>query len=192
LKLTSKEILTRLGAGESIASVCATAGCSRVEFDAWWREECRQRVPPAAENSHIPGLSGKVSIRRDAWGVPHVEAGGDADLFFGFGYVTAQDRLFQLDWFRRKARGRLAEILGREGVESDLLYRTINLAGIAEAEWHSLPEETRTLVEAYSAGVNALIEASRDRPPIEFDLLDYRPEPWSPLSHLRTQNSASR
>src|SRR5205823_2345122 len=71
-----------------------------------------------------------------------------------------------------------------EGVESDLLYRTINLAGIAEAEWHSLPEETRSLVEAYSAGVNALIEATRDLPPIEFDLLDYRPEPWSPLDCL--------
>jgi penicillin amidase len=92
--------------------------------------------------------------------------------------------LFQLDFLRRKARGKLAEILGPDGLESDRLYRTLDLAAIAEAEWHSLPVETRELLAAYAAGVNAVLEASRDRPPIEFDLLNYRPEPWSPVDSL--------
>jgi penicillin amidase len=125
-----------------------------------------------------------VRICRDGHGIPHVEAMSDADLFFGFGYATAQDRLFQLDFLRRKARGRLAEILGPASVESDRLYRTIGLAQIADTEWRHLPQSTRDLVSAYTAGVNAVMEASVQLPAIEFDLLDYRPEPWSPIDCL--------
>lgn len=179
-----KNLLARLGAGESIAAVCAAAGWDRPRFDDWWRQECRRRVPPADGIVHAPGLRSRVHVRCDAWGVPHVEADTDADLFFGFGYATAQDRLFQLDYLRRKARGRLAEVLGKEAVESDLLYRTLDLAGIAEAEWRSQPQDSRDLVTAYAAGVNAVIGQSADAPPIEFDLLDYRPEPWSPVDCL--------
>jgi penicillin amidase len=184
LKITSKEMLCRLGTGETIANVCRQAGCSREEFDAWWREECRRRVPVATGTVQIAGLRSRVRICRDHWGVPHIEANSDSDLFFGFGYATAQDRLFQLDYFRRKAHGRLAEVLGSEALDSDLLYRTIDLAGIAETEWRTLSRETQHLVEAYTAGINALVAESQERPPIEFDLLDYRPQPWSPLDCL--------
>jgi penicillin amidase len=184
MNLNSNDLLTRLGAGGSIAAVCAAAGWDRPRFDAWWREECRRRVPPASGIVHARGLRSRVSIGRDGWGVPCVAADTDADLFFGFGYATAQDRLFQLDYLRRKARGRLAEVLGTEAVESDLLYRTLDLAGIAEAEWRSLPADTRDLTAAYAAGVNASIDRSANAPPIEFDLLDYRPEPWSPADCL--------
>jgi len=184
LTRNSKEILTRLGAGEPINAVCARAGWSREQFDRWWGEECRRRVPAASASTPVRGVRGRVRITRDRCGIPHVEAENDADLFFGFGYATAQDRLFQLDWTRHKAHGRLAEVLGAEGVESDLLYRTLALSQIAANEWDSLPQGIRDLVSAYSAGVNAVIEASRDSPPIEFNLLDYRPEPWSPLDCL--------
>jgi penicillin amidase len=182
--LDGKDILTRLGAGGLIASLCTQAGWSRGQFDAWWREECQRRVPPAEGAARIRGLAGRVRIGRDRWGIPHVEADSDADLFVGFGYATAQDRLFQLDFLRRTARGRLAEILGPKGVESDLLHRTLDLARIADAEWRHLPAATRSLVSAYADGVNALIDASQDRLPIEFALLDYRPEPWSPVDSL--------
>ncbi len=182
--LTNMDLLSCLGAGASIASVCATAGWSREQFDAWWRGECQRRVPPAAGVARVRGLGERVRIGRDRWGIPHVEAASDADLFFGFGYATAQDRLFQLDFLRRKARGRLAEILGPSAVEGDVLYRILDLAGIAEVEWRHLPAATCALVAAYAAGVNALIDASADRLPIEFDLLGYRPEPWSPLDSL--------
>src|SRR5919201_152144 len=184
MNLSSQEILTRLGAGDPIAAVGARAGWSREQFDAWWREECRQRVRAVTGAVRARGLRGRVRIGRDRWGIPHIEADSDPDLFFGFGYATAQDRLFQLDYLRRKACGRLAEVLGPEGLESDLLYRTLGLAQIAEAEWQSLSDQTRDLLAAYAAGINAVIDASRDQPPIEFDLLDYRPGPWSPVASL--------
>src|SRR5262249_50101993 len=127
---------------------------------------------------------GPVQIDRDSRGIPHIHAGSDADLFFGFGYAMAADRLFQMDYLRRKGRGRLAEVLGPEALELDRLARTVGLGSIAEAEWETLDEETRTLVDAFAAGVNALIEQTRDDPAIEFDLLGYRPEAWSPVDCL--------
>src|SRR5262245_19185705 len=92
----SKEILIRLGAGEPIPGICEWAGWSREQFDAWWREECRRRVPASAGAVRVRGTGGQVRIGRDRWGIPHVQAQSDADLLFGFGYATAQDRLFQL------------------------------------------------------------------------------------------------
>ncbi len=178
MKLESKELLARLGRGERIDAACAAAGITREEFDRWWREECRRRVP-ASEGSRPAAVRAAVRIERDEWGVPHVHAGSDADLLFGHGYAVAQDRLFQLDFLRRKARGRLAEVLGPEGVESDLLHRTVGLAQIARAEAAGLAAETRELLASYAAGVNAGIAESRGRLPVEFDLLGYEPEPWT-------------
>ena len=132
MKLTSKEMLVRLGNGETIAKVCEAAGIARPEFDAWWRTECQRRVPGSAGTRKHGSLQKSVRIERDSRGVAHVHAENDRDVFFGFGYATAQDRLFQLDYLRRKARGRLAEVMGPEAVESDLLYRTIGLSQIAQ------------------------------------------------------------
>src|SRR5438094_302476 len=154
--------LPRLGAGEPIARLCAEAGVGRAEFDTCWRAECRRRVPPMAGTRDLPGLRGPVRIARDPRGVPHVSAGTDPDLFFGFGYAVAQDRLFQLEYVRRKAAGRLAEVLGPEAVESDRLFRTLDLAGLAGREWAGLPAETRELVAAYAAGVDPIARESGD------------------------------
>ena len=178
MRLTSGEILAKLGRGERIADICAIAGLTREQFDAWWREECSRRVP----TSQPPGE--RATIRRDFRGVPTVQAANDPDLFFGSGYATAQDRLFQLDYLRRKARGRLAEILGPEAIDSDILYRTIGLSRLAEVEWDTLRDEIQSLLRAYCDGINALIEETRHNPPIEFDLLEYRPEPWMPVDSL--------
>ncbi|HWY88385.1 MAG TPA: penicillin acylase family protein, partial [Gemmataceae bacterium] len=185
--MTHRDLLTRLGRGDSIAAVCSAAGMTRAQFDAWWRDECRRRVPPATGKRFIPrgaGLTGAVRIERDRWGVPHVYAGKDTDLFFGFGYATAQDRLFQLDFLRRKARGRLAEIVGIDGLESDILHRTLGLGRIADKEWTALPAEIQNLLGAYTAGINAVIDETGDCLPIEFDLLHYRPERWLPTDSL--------
>ncbi|HZW33423.1 MAG TPA: penicillin acylase family protein [Isosphaeraceae bacterium] len=179
----SQEILARLGRGESIAAVCAWAGLSRQAFDAWWQAEIARRVP-AMEGVRTAAVRGPVRIDRDAVGIPHIRAANDVDLFFGFGYAMAADRLFQMDYLRRKGRGRLAEVLGPEALELDRLARTVGLGSIAEAEWMRLDEETRRLVDAFAAGVNALREQTREHPPIEFDLLGFRPEPWSPVDCL--------
>ena len=153
-RLSSPEMLTRLGSGHSIADVCAAAGVSRVQFVAWWRTECRRRVPATEGVCRVRGPRGRVEIRRDRWGMPHVFAESDGDLFFGFGYAVAQDRLCQLDLWRRKARGRLAEILGQDALDSDILYRTLGMGQAADTEWVALPGNTRELIAAYSAGVN--------------------------------------
>jgi penicillin amidase len=198
MNLSGPDILRRLGAGESISSVCTAAGISRDEFDAWWQAETAARVPRPG-GSRRAGVRRPVQIERNPWGIPSIYADNDEDLFFGFGYAMAQDRLFQLDFLRRKGSGRLAEVFGADGVdvstlshyvgvvnvvEIDLLTRTVGLRRIAEHEWTTLPPETRTLLEAFTAGINAVLEESRGRLPIEFSLLDYEPEPWSPIDSL--------
>jgi penicillin amidase len=198
MKLSVKEVLRRLGAGELISEVATAAGLTEGEFAAWWRAEAASRVPPMS-GSRKGAVYRPVRIDRDSWGIPSIFAQNDADLFFGFGYAMAQDRLFQLDFLRRKGAGRLAEILGPDGagldylwrfvglgsvLEWDVLARTVGLRRIAEREWHRLPAETQHLLESFSEGINALREDTRDRPPIEFDLLDYRPEPWTAVDCL--------
>ncbi|HEY7157312.1 MAG TPA: penicillin acylase family protein, partial [Gemmataceae bacterium] len=198
MNLASKEILRRLGDGESIASVCAAVGMSRSAFEEWWKCETTARVSAMTGNRRA-SVRRSVQIVRNRWGIPSIQADNDEDLFFGFGYAMAQDRLFQLDFLRRKGAGRLSEILGPDGreldylwrfaglrnvFEWDLLARTVGIRRIAEFEWTGLPEETRTVLRAFSAGINAVLEDSEDRLPIEFDLLGYRPEPWTPIDCL--------
>ena len=178
MKLSGQDILRRLGAGESIQSVCEAAGIARAEFDAWWAAECARRAPQRQSGRAVP-VSADVTIVRNAWGIPHIFAQQDADLFFAYGYAMAQDRLWQMDYLRRKALGRLSEILGAETIELDTIARTVGLNRIAAHEAETLPTETGRLLEAFTRGVNALIAECSARLPIEFGLLDYAPEPWS-------------
>src|SRR5262249_18341819 len=159
------QLLARLGAGEPISTVCQAAGISREEFDSWWGKEIAARVP-ASSGTTRAAVTSRVRISRDKCGIPHVFADNESDLFFGCGYATAQDRLFQLDYLRRRALGRLSEVLGPEGLELDLVARTVGLHLIAEQEWESLPDETRRLLVAFTSGINALMHDSGDRLPI--------------------------
>ena len=179
----SAELLKGLGSGESISSLCRASGMSRTEFDQWWNEEISRRTP-------LPNVQLNTSVKSDAqvvrnkWGVPKILAGNDEDLFFAFGFAMAQDRLFQLDYLRRKGHGRLSEVLGNDGIHLDTVARTVGLNRIATAEWASTPDETRKLLRRFSDGINALIEMSKDNLPVEFALLDYEPEPWHPVDCL--------
>ena len=163
MKKSAQEMLRMLGAGEPIVQVCKAAAISREEFDTWWRLETRSRI---SEQTGVREATVKqgVEIRRDGRGVPHIRAGNDEDLFFGFGHALAQDRLFQIDYLRRRGSGRLAEIFGPNGaeldlmsripgfqsiLELDLLARTVGLRQIAEKEWTTLSSETRQLLSAY-------------------------------------------
>lgn len=176
-------MLGRLGRRESIAEVCAASGLTAGEFEVWWDGEIRRRLAVLDGETGGP-VGAAVEIRRDGSGLPHIFAENETDLFVGYGYAMAQDRLFQMDYLRRQAVGRLAEILGPEAFDYDLLVRTIGLHRIAAEETARLPAETAARYEAFADGVNAFIEASCDLPPIEFDLLDYRPEPWRPLDSI--------
>src|ERR1700674_4605075 len=109
----------------------------------------------------LPGLHSRVTVRRDERGIPYIEAANDDDLHFAQGYVTASDRLWQMDLMRRTARGELAEILGagpnNVALEQDKQHRILGFAQEAEAEVAQAAPQSRALLEAYAAGVNAYI-----------------------------------
>ncbi len=182
-----RDVLRRLGTGEAIESVCRTAGWTRSEFDSRWHGEAASRAP-RCEGQVVANVRTDVTIERDRWGIPHIFADSHHDLCFGLGFAMAQDRMFQMDYLRRKGLGRLAEVLGAEGLPLDLVARTVGLNRIAQAEWTSLPDETRDVLQSFAEGVNAWIEQCGEQLPIEFDLLDYRPVPWSPLDSLAIEN----
>lgn len=129
---------------------------------------------------HIPGLQRPVTVLRDRWGVPHIFAETQDDLFLAQGFVAAQDRLWQLEIWRRAGEGRLAEIAGPEAVERDRFARLLRYRGDLAAEYASYAPDAKRILESFVRGVNAAIAASRDRLPIEFQLAGVRPEPWTP------------
>src|SRR5215213_4372317 len=140
---------------------------------------------PQQNSIQIKGIKGKVVIHRDERGIPYIEAQNDEDLYFGQGYATAQDRLWQMDLFRRTARGELAEILGAGpgniAIDQDKLHRTYGFAQAAEAEVAAASPRTRTMLEAYARGVNAYAASldPKSMPP-EFQVLQYSFRPWTP------------
>jgi penicillin amidase len=141
-------------------------------------DSARARLATLAGRVAVPGLDSAVEVRRDRWGVPHIYARTVADLFKAQGYVAAQDRLWQMEMWRRQGEGRLAEVLGPAFVERDRFARLLEYRGDMAAEWVSYAPDTRAIVRAFVAGVNAYIREVRQRPPIEFTLLGFRPEPW--------------
>ena len=120
----------------------------------------------------LPGLKANVTIRRDARAIPYVKASNETDLFFAQGYVTASDRLWQMDLMRRLARGETAEIFGTQALEQDKRWRRFNFSKIAEENLVFLSPELRTALDSYAKGVNAYIATLNDTTlPIEFRIL---------------------
>ncbi len=140
-----------------------------------------QRTFPTIDgNVEVPGLHSKVEVYRDEWGIPHIYAHDAEDLFFAQGYVTAQDRLWQMEMNRRIGSGTLSEVLGDATLDDDRFIRTLGWRRVAEMEADSLEGESKALLEAYAAGVNAFIESHRGSLPLEFTILGFEPEPWTP------------
>src|SRR5947207_5177640 len=108
----------------------------------------QQPAAPAAAPLKIAGLQDRVTIRRDERGIPYIQAANDHDLYFAQGYVTASDRLWQMDIFRRNARGELAEILGSAAVEEDKRHRTFGFTQVADAEVAQASPQARGILEA--------------------------------------------
>lgn len=131
----------------------------------------------------VAGLRSGAAIDRDHRGVPTVRADDEADLYFGLGYAQASDRLWQMDVLRRRASGRLSAVLGPALVAEDTRWRRLALARVARQSMALLDERTLANLEAFSAGVNAVLGRGWWLPP-EFVLLRYRPEPWTPLDSV--------
>lgn len=138
----------------------------------------RQSLPQDAGEISLAGLAAQVEVLRDRQGIPHIFASSERDAQFALGFVHAQDRLWQMEMNRRIASGRMAEALGRAALDTDRFLRTIGIRRVAEANLKHLNPESRALLDAYAAGVNAFL-ATKPVLPIEFWLLGITPEPWS-------------
>src|SRR6516165_4457172 len=128
----------------------------------------------------VPGLRESVEVLRDKWGVPHIYAKNADDLFFAQGFVAAQDRLFQLDLWRRLSVGETAEIVGPDAIEADTFARLLRYRGNMDAEWKSYSPDTKQIATAFTNGINAHIKHIGDKLPIEFQIFGYQPKPWRP------------
>jgi len=143
-------------------------------------DKCRDVLAQSDGTITVSGLEGPVQVLRDRWGVAHIYAESQDDLFFAQGIVAAQDRLFQIDMWRRIAVGETAEVLGPDSLVRDRFARLLRYRGDMETEWASYAPDTKQLVTAFTRGINAYIDHLGDRLPIEFQILGYRPKKWKP------------
>ena len=130
------------------------------------------------------GLTAPVTIERDDHGVPHIRATSMDDLVFAQGYVTAQDRLWQMELLRRHAAGELAAILGSSWLDHDRLQRTLQLRVAADRALTVMPADQKHWLEVYARGVNASIVAQQPHLPLEFRLIRETPAPWTPRDSM--------
>jgi penicillin amidase len=149
----------------------------------WQNAEVKNQY--ADDNLTLPGLQGKVIIRYDNNRIPHIFATNDHDLYYAQGYVTARDRLWQIDIQTREAAGRLAEVIGPKALDIDRYHRRMGMVYGAENTLRGIDKDPvmKGLVEAYTDGINSYIhQLARKDYPIEFKLLDYAPEDWKPIN----------
>lgn len=132
----------------------------------------------------IENIDSVIEIYRDDYGIPYVNAKSDLDAYFALGYLHAQERLFQMDFNRRAGEGRLSEIFGNKTLFFDKMFRTIGLSKIVKKSYEQYDEVSKSILKAYSNGVNEFIKTSPDKFTIEFDILDYQPYKWKPEHSL--------
>lgn len=152
-----------------VAAACAAVG-------VWW---LFWRVLPQTSGEAQAPVGVAVAVVRDGEGVPHIEAASVEDAMFAQGYVTAQDRLFQMELVRRLAAGEAAEVLGPAALESDVEMRRMRMRKVAESHARTMPAGDKKWFAHYARGVNHFLRTHRDKLPVEFRLLRYDPAPWT-------------
>jgi penicillin G amidase len=153
-------------------------------FNGFWTN-AESKTQPSENNITIEGINGQVEIHFDDQMIPHIFANNDHDLYFAQGYITAKDRLWQMDFQTRFASGRLSEVVGPKAIELDRYQRRMGMSFGAEnmIEVVMKDPEVKAIMNAYSAGVNAYIHSLKpSQYPIEFKLLNYEPEDWKPIN----------
>ena len=162
--------------------VVAVVGIGAGAF--WLKHAMRDSLPQLDGEIRLPGLSAPVTVRRDGHGIPHIEAASLDDLFEAQGYVTAQDRLWEMDMARRSAAGELAELLGSKLVDHDRMQRLLAMRATAERMASTLSQRDHGYFEDYARGVNTFIDTHTNQLPAEFRLLMYKPKPWQPVDSI--------
>ena len=146
-----------------------------------------QKTAPETKGEMIlSGLEESVSIYRDESGIPHIEASSTKDLFMAQGFVTAQDRMFQMDLSRRQASGTLSEVIGESTIDKDKFFRTLGLRRAAEDSFNAYSQEAKQILQWYADGVNAYMSQAKEENslPLEFTLAGYEPNEWAPIDSL--------
>ena len=146
-------------------------------------EDLKSVIPDTHSSVSVPGLSESIEIFRDHYGIPHVRTRTTEDAFFAQGFVTAQDRLWHMEFDRRRAYGRWAELAGPTGLEQDIMVRRFRLGPSAYTDYDAISPKTRAMLDSYATGVNAFIESTKTLP-IEYKILGASPEPWQPWDSL--------
>jgi penicillin amidase len=152
----------------------------------WLRSAAKAALPQLDGDVHLSGLSAPVTVRRDAHGVPHIDAASQDDLLVAQGYVTAQDRFWQMDASRRNSNGELAEVMGPALIQHDKTERVLQIRLTAQRVYSNLPTGDRRRLDDYARGVNLFIaqcEQSNSLP-VEFRVLHYRPQPWTSVDSI--------
>jgi len=167
-----------------LAAVLAVIVLTALGGGFWLYSIARSALPQLDGTMQVQGLSASVTVTRDGRGFSTIVASNLEDLFFAQGYVTAQDRMFQMDGMRRYAAGELAEVVGEGQVEHDRQQRILGMRESARKNLAMATARDREQLEAYARGVNAYIASHRDRLPIEFRILGYAPKPWTPEDSL--------
>ncbi len=148
----------------------------------------QQTLPQTSGSLHVAGLQSSVSVARDSYGVPHITAQNQHDVFFAQGYVISQDRLFQMEFNRSVAGGKLAALFGAGSdnslVDADAFLRTLDFYQSAQAELDSMDPTVRAELQAYADGVNAFVATHQNSLPLEFTILGVKWQPWTPLDSL--------
>ena len=168
-----------------LAVVLLLVALALISGSVWLYHAARVSLPQLDGKVIISGLAAPVTVIRDRHGVPHIAAANLPDLFFAQGYVTSQDRLWQMDMLRRDAAGELSEILsprlfGEDVLRADKRQRILGIRAVAEKAADALSGEEKMCMEAYARGVNAYIASHKSTLPPEFRLLRYEPRPWTP------------
>lgn len=141
----------------------------------------KQSIPDYNEDIELTGLSNPVTVYRDSFAIPHVFADNEKDLYTAVGYLMAQDRLWQMDLLRRATTGNLSEIFGKDFVETDALMRSLRITEKSKLVLKNTSPKVLTALEAFANGVNQYIQKNKSKLPVEFAILQYKPEPWKPV-----------
>ncbi len=179
-----KPALWLLIAGRSFPALVLLALIAILGGRYWTRAAMRAALPQIDGTLRVNGLAAPVTVQRDAHGVPHIRAASLDDLIFAQGYVTAQDRLWQMDALRRHASGSLAEVLGVSMLPHDRAQRLLQLRAIADSAVAALPPDQLHWLQVYTHGVNASIADQLPHLPIEFHILRYQPTQWAPRDSI--------
>lgn len=197
--------MKKIGAVLAVLLLCAVleAGHFRAQTaPASLDARAKAAVAKIRGTVNVGGLREPVRVQRDRWGVAHIYAQNEHDLFFAQGFVVSQDRLFQMEMWKRSGQGRLAEVLGSSAVKRDISARLLRYRGDMDAEYQSYAPHTKEILEAFTAGINAYIDEIQ-KPggtglPVEFQIAGFKPEHWKPedcvnrmAAYSMTSNGAS-